>query len=634
MAPTGHGARVAGQPVLGSPDQLFDAWQRFAALLTDASTRSLLGTAEVVEALLARSALQRAIEDGASIEAADLSLADEQYRRTAGLLLETTRVVLYGADQPVTDWWWRVAELASGRPADRLVDVAQAAQEKRVHPHTVRAAIRDLQLPARRLGRSFLILERDLARWQPRSVGRPSAGTRQTGDEVLAAFNEANTRENWDRAHELAKLLADNPKTARRRLAIALDAVNRGEYELAIRWVAGARAHGLDSRGQAAAAVAASTALLQLRRPADALRELGSLPSSVDPTISVAASAVRIDAWLELEDIDAARAEALSSIDAFSSEPAPHLMAARVEFHGKRPVEALQHIVRFRGQEPDHSEGLMLHGSILGQLGDELEAPNLYDRALDLFRRARPFEGARALTKIGLTVARQGRWRLALRLAQSLRANEDAEGVPAVVRAALRAAEAKDELAAAIDLAERWTAPTTWTRLHRAYMVGLRGEWIAASRLIDEAGRMHPREPLELSMVRATALIAANRISDARELLLRLPLENTPFVALPDLLELKLRAEARDERADRENDEEFLKTLERLTFEPSPVGLLAQSWFESESRRPRTQDEISPSVLMTILGATPTAPAASAAAWDIPHRRVSSQSERVPAVTS
>jgi tetratricopeptide (TPR) repeat protein len=634
LAPSGHGAGVAVQPALGSPDQLFEAWQRFAALVTDASTRSLLGTAEVVEGLLARSALQRAIEEGTSIDAADLSIADEQYRRTAASLLETTRVVLYGAEQPVTDWWWRVAELASGRPADRLVDVAQAAQEKRVHPHTVRAAIRDLQLPARRLGRSFLILERDLARWQPRPVGRPAAGVRRPVDELLAAFNEANTRENWDRAHEVAKLLAEHPTSPRRCLAIALDAVNRGEYEGAIRWVAAARERGLDSRGQATAAVAASTALLHLRRPADALRELQTLPNAVDATLGSAASAIRIDAWLELDDVAAARAEALSAIDAFATEPASYLMAARVEFHGKRPVEALQHIVRFRERQPDDSEGLMLQGSILGQLGDELDAQNLYGQALELFRRARRAEGPRALTKIGLTVARQGRWRLALRLARSLRANGDAEGVLPVVRAALMTAEARDELEAAIELAERWTAPTTWTTLHRAYMVGLRGEWIAASRLIEQASRLQPGEPLELSMLRATALIAANRISDARDLLLHLAIEDTPFAALPDLLELKLRVEAREERADRENDEEFLKTLERLTMEPSPVGLLAQSWFESESRRPRAQDEISPSVIMSILSASPPSPVASPAAWDIPHRRVSSQTERVAAVTS
>jgi len=165
-------------------------------------------------------------------------------------------------------------------------------------------------------------------------------------------------------------------------------------------------------------------------------------------------------------------------------------------------------------------------------------------------------------------------------------------------------------------------------------MLGVRGEWISASRLIDEAGPLQHGEPLELSMLRATALIAANRLSGARELLVQLDLEDTPFVTLPDLLELKLRAEARDERVDPENDEEFLKTLERLSMDPSPVGLLARSWFESESRKPHAQDEISPNVLMTILGATPSAPATAPAAWDIPHRRVSSQTERVAAVVS
>lgn len=632
MAPSGNGAGVAAQPALGSPHQLFEAWQRFVSLLAEPTARTFLGTAEVVEALLARSALQRAIEEGASVDAAQLSVADEQHRRSAAALLETTRVVLYGADQPVTDWWWRVAELATGLPADRLVDVAEAAQEKRVHPHTVRAAIRDLQLPARRLGRSFLILERDLVRWQPRSVGRPAAGIRRSGDELLASFNEANTRGDWDRAHELAKVLAESPTSARRCLAIALDAVNRREYEAALRWVASARDRGLESRGQATAAVAAASALLQLRRPMDAVSELLAIPAAVDAPTRMAASAVRVDAFLELDDIEAARAEARSAIEAVRGEPQPYLMAARVEFHGQRPVDALQHIVIFRGQDPDDSEGLMLHGSILGQLGDELEAPNLYAQALELFRRARPAEGPRALTKIGLTLARLGRWRLALRLARTLASGVSADGAAPVVRAALRTAEAAGELSPAVELAERWTSPTTWTKLHRAYLLGVDGNWMDASRLIDDAAAPRPGEPLELTMLRSTALIAANRVSDARALLLQVPLDDTPFAALPNLLELRIRAEARDERADRDNDEELLRTLEQLAAEAGPVGLLARTWCDAERHRPRRQDEMSPNLVMTILGASGTAPVVSPAAWDIPHRRVSSRSERAATV--
>lgn len=634
MASSRHGARVAAAPALGSPDQLFEAWQRFGALLAEPTTRRLLGTAEVVEALLARSALQREVERGASIDAAQLSQADEQYRRAAATLLESTRVVLYGADQPVTDWWWRVAELASGRSADRLVDVAEAAQEKRVHPHTVRAAIRDLQLPARRLGRTFLILERDLARWQPRSVGRPAAGLRRAGDELLAAFNEANTRESWARAHELAKLLAEQPTSARRCLAIGLDSVNQRDYEGCLRWVAGARERGLDARGQATAAIAASTALLQLGRPSDALMELQSLVPSADTPIQIAASAVRIDAFLELDDIEAARAEAQGAIKALPTEAGPYLMAARVEFHGHRPVEALQHIVIFRERDPDDSEGLMLQGSILGQLADELGTPTLYEHALRLFRRARAMEGPRAVTKIGLTLGRLGRWRLALRVARSLSSEKQAEGVSVVVRAALRAAEASGDLSAAVELAERWTTPTAWTRLHRAYLFGVQGQWMAASRLIAETALPQQGDLLELMMLRATALIAANQISDARDLLVQLPLGATPFAAFPDLLELRIRAEARDERMDRENDEELRKTLERLAAESSPVGLLAHTWYESETRRPRARDEIPPNVLMSILGATPTTPIASPAAWDIPHRRVSTRTARAATAIS
>lgn len=633
MAPSGHGAGVAAPAALGSPDQLFESWQRFVTLLAELSTRPLLGTAEAVEALLARSALQREVERGTSIDVAELARSDDQYRRIAATLLETTRVVLYGADQPVTDWWWRVAELANGPSADRFVDVAEAASQKRVHPHTVRAAIRDLQLPARRLGRTFLIHERDLARWQPRSVGRPAAGIRRPVDELLAAFNEANTHESWAQAHELAALLAERPTSARRCLAIALDSVNRRDYEAALQWVAAARARGLDARGQATAAVTGSAALLQLGRASDALTELEQVESA-DTRVRVAASAIRIDALLELDDIGAARTEAQHAIEVLATEAEPYLLAARVEFHGDRPVDALQYIVVFRERDQDDSEGLMLHGSILGQLADELGAPSLYGHALALFRRARPTEGARAVTKIGLALARLGRWRLALRVARSLSLGAQAEAVSVVVRAALRAAEASDALADAVDLAERWTPPTSWTALHRAYLFGIQGQWVAASHVIDRTPLPGEADPLELKILRGTALIAANRVSDAFELLVQLPLGGTPLATLPGLLELRIRAEARDERADQENDEEFRQTLERLATDPSPVGLLARTWFESESRRPRRPHEISPSVLMSILGASPVAPFVSPAAWDIPHRRVSRQTARAATVLS
>ena len=74
----------------------------------------------------------------------------------------------------------------------------------------MRATIHAQVSPARRLGRSFLIHQRDLARWQPRSVGRPTTAGRREGDELLAAFNAANTRENWERAHAVTKLWAQH----------------------------------------------------------------------------------------------------------------------------------------------------------------------------------------------------------------------------------------------------------------------------------------------------------------------------------------------------------------------------------------------------------------------------------------
>lgn len=196
LAPSGHGTGVAIRTDLGSADQLLEAWQRFVAILEDPTARSLIGTAEAVDGLLARSNLQRAVEADAHLDLGELARSDNQYRDLAPRLLESTRIQLYGADQPVTDWWWRVAELAGEAMPGTLINVADAAAEKRVHPHTVRSAINSGELPARRLGRAFLIQRSDFARWQPRPVGRPVTGPRREADELLAAFNAANTRRN------------------------------------------------------------------------------------------------------------------------------------------------------------------------------------------------------------------------------------------------------------------------------------------------------------------------------------------------------------------------------------------------------------------------------------------------------
>jgi len=615
----------------GSPAQLFAAWQNFVGLLGDPEARSYIGTAEAVEALLARSGLQRALEGEAEVNLGELAEVDEQYRRQAGLLLETTRVALYGADEPVTDWWWRVGELADGAADNAFLDVAAAAQAKHVHPHTVRAAIHAQVLPARRLGRSFLIHQRDLVRWQPRSVGRPAAAARREGDELLAAFNAANTRKNWARAHEMARLLAERPNTGRRCLALALDAFNARRYEDSLSWLEKARTLGLDARARVTAAITAASALLWLDRPREALAETDGLEPP--PDLEVVMAGARVDAWVSLADIAGARLEVERALRRLPGQPEPHLFAARVEFHGGDLVRALEHIALYRDQVPDASEGLMLHGSILGKLGDALEKPAPYRQALLLFRRASAEESWRAVAKIGLTLARLGRWKVALRLGRSLLEHGQTEAVEEILRSSMQAAEATGDpgvLLSAANVAQRWLGANAWTGLYRALALATSGEWTLALQQI-EAVPDDRRDPVALRLLRVTALLAANQTDDALVIADQLPLGRTPIAALPDLLRLRLMQEREDyddEQARLQSRDDQREILGRLAAHESPMGLLAGLWLASAQAESLREMEARRALVSTAL-LTPEAAREASESWDVYHRLLSTSTERI-----
>lgn len=628
MAPTGHGAGVAvAGSELGSAARLLESWRRFVLLLEDDAGRELIGTAEAVEAALARSNLERALEAGDAVDLADLAAADQRYRTLAGHLVASTRVQLYGTDQPVTDWWWRVAELAGEAAPGALVDVATAAQDKGVHPHTVRSAIKTGSLPARRLGRAFLIQRSDLARWQPRPVGRPSATPRRDNDELLAAFNAANTRRHWTRARELARLMAEQPTSARRCLAVALDAFNRGASAEALMWVATALDRGLDDRGRTTAAITACASLTKLGRAEEGLSAIEGVVAPQDLRTAIAAA--QIDALLELGELDLARQKATALVERSADSPDGFLLAARVDFHRGDTIEALANILRFRDRDADATEGLMLHGSILGQLGDALGDLRIYEQALGLFRRARRAEQVPATTKIGLCLARLGRWRRALWIAHALHRGGQPDGTTAVLQAALRAAASPDldDLPTAVDLAERWIGDHPVIALHRAFLLGSRGQWIDASRIINEVPFDGGTDPTELQMLRATALIAANRRDDALAILDPLPLSGTALEVVPDVLRLSRLVNAADDLTELERQDEEREILRTITDRGGLVGMLAGVWLEAEAARERRTVALSPSLLesnresddrqMRSLG------------WDVYHRLNSTPVSRV-----
>src|SRR5438874_1058887 len=79
------------------------------------------------------------------------------------------------------------------RPEPPFVDVASVARRTGAHPNTVRAAIHAGELPARRLGRGFLVHARDVEEWAPRQRGRPARSPAVNRDALLEAFNTEST---------------------------------------------------------------------------------------------------------------------------------------------------------------------------------------------------------------------------------------------------------------------------------------------------------------------------------------------------------------------------------------------------------------------------------------------------------
>jgi excisionase family DNA binding protein len=157
--------------------RMLSQWEEFTTSLRDEDIFEHLGTEEVVEALIGRSLLQEALDEGAEAEESAfyrrLAISDRAFATHAPIVVQNTRLSLYHDDDPPQHWWWRVDELVLGDRSQVLYSVPEAASAKGVHPHTVRAAVNSGALPARRLARGFLIHRRDLERWTPARRGRP-----------------------------------------------------------------------------------------------------------------------------------------------------------------------------------------------------------------------------------------------------------------------------------------------------------------------------------------------------------------------------------------------------------------------------------------------------------------------------
>lgn len=461
LTPTRHEAATA---------DLLAAWEAFVDAVQDDDVYQVIGTEEAVEALIHRSLLQEALDESPSAGDAleRLSEADRRYLAAAPALLEHTRVALYHDDEPPHHWWWRVEEIVLGERSQTLLTVPEAVVAKGVHAHTIRAAIKSGALPARRLARGFLIHRRDLERWAPAKVGRPR---RTTGtipsDALLDAFNQANTSGDFEKAHAVARVLSRSPTSSRRQLALAIDSLNRGQIDECVHWLDRFDAAELPPESRETAVLVRAIAFLKRGEP-DAAISL--LAPDATPQLGWRGWVALAEALLAVEDrASDARVAAAKAVAAAPAETAPRYIAARVAWRTDHVWEALEHVTVFRAFAPTDPDGLVLHGAILGYLGDTVGDRQLYERAQELFAEAvasRPD----SLGRLGVVKARLGQWRDALLTARELAsAQSDPEDVLDAALAAAAENHDPSETMAAVEAIEAEFGRSELTKRYSAF---------------------------------------------------------------------------------------------------------------------------------------------------------------------
>jgi Flp pilus assembly protein TadD len=535
--------------------ELADAWRNFVDILGYEDAFEHLSTEDAVEALLARSLLEQYLGGASEVSPELLSgirSSDHGFRELAARLLENTKVALYSdrADDP-SHWWWRLEELVLGERGEALVSVPEAAEIKGVHPHTVRKAIHLGLLPARRLARGFLMRRGDLERWEPSSVGRPKR--HGPADRLLEAFNEANTTGNWPRAHSIAAELMRDASSPRRRLAVAIDQFNAGSFEAAIKWSREVIEDSSSGPSAEIARIVAGRAHLALNRGAEAAVLLAEAKSP--PELR----------WLR--DVALAEAYLAAGRPRQALGVSTHIVAdraevlfvrARMEWHCNRIWSALESIVQFRTTRPDDLDGLMLHGAILGHVGDLASDRRAYATAYLLFRRVlRDTRSPDVYRLYGLTAARLGWWSRVRETVEYLRGfgDEGTEAAQMIADAWLAFAGTNEspKLAAQLDFLVACVGDSPGIRRERALQ--LIGSYAPLAEIEEAVSRANLPTDQE-AVLRAIAL--ASRGDPASALNLVRPLApNAPSAVLLTIARIALQVGNVDAARD------ALRSLER-----------------------------------------------------------------------
>jgi transcriptional regulator with XRE-family HTH domain len=365
--------------------------------------------------------------------------------------------------------------------------------------------------------------------WQG-DAAPPIATVEPSGDILLDAFNTANTAGDADRAHRVALRIAKDPSTPRRRLAVALDAINRGDYQRALEGARTALELGLNPHSASVARIVEGRALLGLKRPEEALESLAGVANHL-------ASATRIEALIELDRNDEAVnvGEQLVADADERSRPLAAYSAARAYWHADRPFKALDQVVAYRVSEPNDPVGIMLQGAILGYIGDSTGKLEPYKLAMDMFRSL-PHEEPETWRLRAMTAARLGDWREALAAVSrtvELGTNRPVERAAAtkLVADCLDRVRDPDTLDQALDVvAEKHLLDEPELRKRRSLACARRGDFAGAVRAIGHTIATLDRAAPADQVGCASALLVSNEIKRAFPILMR----NREILSVPD----------------------------------------------------------------------------------------------------
>ncbi len=367
-------------------------------------------------------------------------------------------------------------------------------------------------------------------RWEPvfgtsgPNAAEPAGAVAGSGDALLDAFNEANTRGAFDLSRRIAGRISREPLTPRREVALALDAFNRRSYARALQRARSALGGDLPHGSRIVASLVAGRSLLALGQAPAAMAALSEAGEGELAEIA------RCEALMAAERHDEAVALAerlLAGAEGDSRGPVSYL-AALAYWHADRAFEALTQVGAFRALEPDDRDGRLLNGAILGLLGDAYCDEAAHRRALALFLESRDRDDLEAERLLAMTSARLGDWQSALSTIADVidrsgrdRAKYERAGRQIALDCFIRLEDADALDTAADDALARGLIDPDTARSQHAEASAMRGDYEGAVKALgrtdDDLHLADPRDQVRC----AIALEAGGRLADAHPILVR-----------------------------------------------------------------------------------------------------------------